>query len=421
MGNVFNAISNLSNNIFGPSKVGVTGAPSSFPPARTPIELAGDQGPLESLNRDPFSGRFLSYPSNLINDVSVGHYILFFMNKQIKTKFPYTNKDGVEIKGKTIVSQSNIGFNEGQIDPGLARAAGVEEKQIETIIGGGAIEGQQTFESDFFDTSFNSDTTILKPEQSVNTAGNKIGTGALRDLKTTTRTQDSIAIYLPPNVQDTYTTTYTPMATGLLGFIAASGLGFAEAYRNNDFRKAAESAFGLVGGAFEEMFKNAVASVTEMATQAEGGYELFNKVFGRAANPYLEVLFQGPELRSFNYSFTFAPTSEEEQREVRDIIKLFRYHQAPESRSAASLFLGLPSTFDIMYMYQPDTTQSNRIEAHENQFYHKIATCVLQSVNVDYTPGKVASHQQGAPVLIKMTLSFMETEILTKQHILAGY
>ena len=201
----------------------------------------------------------------------------------------------------------------------------------------------------------------------------------------------------------------------------ASGLGFAEAYRNNDFRKAAENAFGLVGGAFEEMFKNAAASVAETFTQAEGGYELFNKVFGRAANPFLEVLFQGPEMRTFNYTFTFAPTSEEEQLEVRDIIKLFRYHQAPESRGAASLFLGLPSTFDIAYYYQPDITNGGQTEAHENQFYHKIATCVLQSVNVDYTPGKVASHQQGAPVLIKMSLSFMETEILTKQHILAGY
>ena len=169
------------------------------------------------------------------------------------------------------------------------------------------------------------------------------------------------------------------------------------------------------------MFKNAAASVAETFTQAEGGYELFNKVFGRAANPYLEVLFQGPELRSFNYSFTFAPTSEEEQQEVKAIIKLFRYHQAPESKSAASLFLGLPSTFDIMYMYQPDTTNGGQTEAHENQFYHKIATCVLQSVNVDYTPGKVASHQQGAPVLIKMSLQFLETEMITKSHVLAGY
>ena len=126
-------------------------------------------------------------------------------------------------------------------------------------------------------------------------------------------------------------------------------------------------------------------------------------------------------MRTFNYNFTFAPTSESEQEEVRDIIKMFRYHQAPESRSNTSLFLGLPSTFDIMYMYQPDVTNGGQTEAHENQFYHKIATCVLQSVNVDYTPGKVASHQQGAPVLIKMSLSFMETEILTKDHILAGY
>ena len=239
----------------------------------------------------------------------------------------------------------------------------------------------------------------------------------LAEMQTTERTQDSIAIYLPPNVQNNYTTSYNAMPTGLLGFMAASGIGFASAMANNDFRRAAENALGLGVGSFEEMFKNAAASVVETFTQAEGGYELFNKVFGRAANPYLEVMFQGPELRNFNYSFTFAPTSRKEQEEVRDIIKLFRFHQAPEARSNASLFLGLPSTFDIMYMYQPDHTEGGRVEAHENQFYHKIATCVLNSVNVDYTPGKVASHQEGAPVLIKMDLSFMETEILTKRHI----
>ena len=83
--NVFNALSNLRNNILGGQG---TGAPSSFPPARTPIELSGDQGPLESLNRDPFSSRFLSYPSNLINDVSIGHYIMFFANVQNRTRFP---------------------------------------------------------------------------------------------------------------------------------------------------------------------------------------------------------------------------------------------------------------------------------------------------------------------------------------------
>ena len=102
MGNVANFLSNLGNNFLGSSRTGVTGAPSSFPPKRTPIELSGDQGPLESLNRDPFSGRFLSYPSDLINDVSYGHYILFFMNQQVRTRFPYVDKNGKNIGVKTI-------------------------------------------------------------------------------------------------------------------------------------------------------------------------------------------------------------------------------------------------------------------------------------------------------------------------------
>ena len=407
MGNVANFLSNLGNNFLGSSRAGVTGAPSSFPPKRTPIELSGDQGPLESLNRDPFSGRFLSYPSDLINDVSYGHYIIFFMNQQVRTRFPYVNKDGKNIGAKTIetVSEDTRGAA-GQV---------VRRKGEERIRQGSVDEDiDRGFESDFF-TNINSDTTLLKPQET------GFSTGALAEMQTTERTQDSIAIYLPPNVQNNYTTSYNAMPTGLLGFMAASGIGFADAMANNDFRRAAENALGLGVGSFEEMFKNAAASVVETFTQAEGGYELFNKVFGRAANPYLEVMFQGPELRSFNYSFTFAPTSRKEQEEVRDIIKLFRFHQAPEARSNASLFLGLPSTFDIMYMYQPDHTEGGRVEAHENQFYHKIATCVLNSVNVDYTPGKVASHQEGAPVLIKMDLSFMETEILTKRHILAGF
>jgi len=68
-------------------------------------------------------------------------------------------------------------------------------------------------------------------------------------------------------------------------------------------------------------------------------------------------------------------------------------------------------------MYQHESG----IRATENPYYNKIATCVLQSVNVDYTPGGVKSHANGAPVVIKMSLDFLETEMITKDHIEAGY
>ena len=227
----------------------------------------------------------------------------------------------------------------------------------------------------------------------------------------------SVAIYLPPNVQDTYTTTYNASATGILGFLAASGITGTQAFRNKDFDKVAEMILGTGGAALEQVLKDSGASITEMFTGGEGAYEMVNKIFGRSANPYMEVLFQGPELRQFTYNFTFAPKSSEEQDEVKKIIECFRFHQAPERRSDHNLFLGLPAEFDIHYMYQPPNTES----AYENPFYNKIATCVLQSVNVDYTPGKVASHQQGAPVLIKMSLQFLETEMITKEFIKEGY
>ena len=67
-------------------------------------------------------------------------------------------------------------------------------------------------------------------------------------------------------------------------------------------------------------------------------------------------------------------------------------------------------------MYQPAQG-----EASENGFYNKIATCVLKGVNVDYTPGGVRSHGDGSPVKITMGLNFTETEMITKDHIQAGF
>ena len=88
----------------------------------------------------------------------------------------------------------------------------------------------------------------------------------------------------------------------------------------------------------------------------------------------------------------------------------------PELKGQNERYMTLPSTFDIHYMYQWDVDK-----AKENNFYSKIATCVLKGVDVNYTPGGVRSFDDGAPTQIDMTLSFQETEMLTKQKINEGY
>jgi hypothetical protein len=46
---------------------------------------------------------------------------------------------------------------------------------------------------------------------------------------------------------------------------------------------------------------------------------------------------------------------------------------------------------------------------------------VLSNCEVDYTSSGVKSHVDGSPVIIKMNLTFEETEMITSDHIEAGF
>ena len=171
-----------------------------------------------------------------------------------------------------------------------------------------------------------------------------------------------------------------------------------------------------LGGIGGEAVKKAITNFAEAITETEGAAGLFNKTFGQADNPFMEVIFDKMATRSFTYNFTFAPKNQNERDDVQKIIALFRFHMAPELQGQAARFLTLPSEFDIHYMYQSQSGQ-----ASENDYYNKIATCVLTDCSVDYTPGGVRSFDDGSPTQIKMSLSLMETQLLTKELIAQGY
>jgi hypothetical protein len=61
-----------------------------------------------------------------------------------------------------------------------------------------------------------------------------------------------------------------------------------------------------------------------------------------------------------------------------------------------------------------------------NTYIPRISRCVLNNMSVDYAPEGVISSfipdEQGAPTTYgTMTLSFTETEIMTKERIADGY
>lgn len=378
------SISQLAGNIFGSQDL------------RTAPGVRLQKTPTSILGDDPFKFTSLSYPRDVTQDMANGHYMLFYVNVQNKTKYKYDVQDGKQL-GHVVETLS--GPRNSYSDGGTFVTNATDDASYrEGIVNRGG-KGNV----------LSSDGIDLRKQKTPRTGLDSV-------LPRTQRITDSIAIYLPPNVQDSLSAGYSEAATGVAGLAAAGGINFINAMRRNDYAAASQSLVGSAKGMIMEAAKRMGGDILEGLTGAEGTVGLVNKAFGQATNPYMEVLFEQMGLRSFTYNFTFAPRNADETEDVQRIIKMFRFHMAPELQGANERFLTLPSTFDIHYMYQMSSET-----AKENSFYHKIATCVLSDCQVDYTPSGVKSFASGAPTQITMSLTFKETEMLTKEMIDEGF
>jgi hypothetical protein len=389
---VFTALQKLKTNIFGgPGNTGFT-----KPPASRVQDINLQPSPTGLLSDDPLSYATFSYPLDVQNNFQNGHYMLFYVNVQNKTKYKYKSQAGKDIGDYT---QYTTYDQRSQVTT-VHETKGANAAEVAYQKGRAMKSGKQIGESRFIESG-----ELTKDAK-------KGVTSAFNDTR---RIQESIAIYLPPNVEDTTNAAYNDMRTGLAGFLAARGEQIAS---TQDAERIAKELLGAAGGVLSGAALRAVSEVAEMALGAEGTTQLVNKAFGQADNPYMEVLFDAMQLRTFTYNFIFAPKNEKETEEVQKIIQIFRFHMAPELRGGQSRFLGLPSQFDIHYMYLP-MGQTN--EAKENLYYNRIATCVLQNCVTNYTPDGVKSFEDGAPTKITMQLTFKETELLTKEKINQGF
>ena len=355
----------------------------------------------------------LAYPPDAVNSQENGHFMLFYVNVQNKTKYSY---DGMS-NGK-IIKVGDYIERPGYFTEGTGGPAGGGSRYITSVeaSGTGANAGDVDYQKQMVRNGGKGN--IIYNNQSILQKSRKLPKSGINSrYQTTTRITDSVALYLPSGIGNTTSASYGDFQTGVAGYLAMSGLDIVSELRNRDFQGAAEKIFGVGGTLITEAAKKLAVAGIETFTGSEGIQQSIDKAFGQTLNPYIEVAFNSTGMRTFDYTFKFAPKSRAETDEVKAIIQLFRFHMLPEMKSAAHRYLTLPSTFDIHYMWQ-----NGRTTAGENSFYNKIATCVLTNVDINYTPnGQVQSFGDGAPTQIDMSLSFKETEMLTKQHVEEGF
>ena len=154
--------------------------------------------------------------------------------------------------------------------------------------------------------------------------------------------------------------------------------GFEEAIKSltAEGNAAIENVLGGSGNA--EMHKSLFAAM------AAGNPGIFTRAQGMAFNPNIELLFNKPQLRPFNFSFLLSASSKKEAQTIKKIIKFFKYHMAVKVNTGTGLFLRTPNVFSIDYKLGNGNTQDSigRIAPFENQS----KACALLNFNTDYTP-----------------------------------
>lgn len=309
-----------------------------------------------------FKYNYRKYPLTLGESTRHPYYVTFFFNIREQSKYTTRKKGGIgslaQVNGRDVHSTFTI--NQKSQPSLLERTVKYGEKDKESI-----------------------------------------GFGRM-----TKRTSTAVRLYMPDTLSWGYQNSFRDVS--LSGHPIGIGLGFAAG--------AAKGYQSLV-----ELIKNggepgslASADTTEAKALASefvgrtilGDENLALRTLGYAMNPQIDVIYDTPHLRTFNFEFIFAPRSEKEALEVQEIINLFKFHASPELLKNGGTFgryFVPPSDFDIEFSVDS---------------MGKISSCVLEDLNIDYAPAGAAFYtKNGIPVHTRLTLRFKELEFITKDLI----
>ena len=260
--------------------------------------------------------------------------------------------------------------------------------------------------------------------------GNDVGSTLPQDLSRTSRAvinDGTILLPIPAQIQDSNSVSYGDSSLNGLqaaGITAAGGLqnNLADAIGDGLTKEAWENlrndvtstvmdfgrtAMGGIGG--QEVASDMLLKYfSAQAVSALGGNVTFNEVLARAEgeimNPNMELLFNGPTLRAFKFSFKMTPRNPMEANQCGLIIRAFKRNMAVKAQGTSqsgSWFLKTPNVFNLRY----------RSGNKDHPFLHKFKQCFLTDCSVNYTAdGVYATYEDATPTAMILDLSFKELE-----------
>lgn len=202
----------------------------------------------------------------------------------------------------------------------------------------------------------------------------------------------------------------------LIGLLLSAGMGDAEikkAFTGSNFQGGLNALTKGMDQILNGSNPQGMILGTAMSSKilAMGGFEvdpnaILSRGAGVAPQSNLELLFQSPALRTFDFAWKMTPRSEREARITKNIVRFFKQGMAARKEEGLaggpSIFLGAPNIFQVQYK----TNNNQDIEA-----LNRIKTCACTGCAVNYTPDGVwSAYEKGQPVSTVMSLRFAELE-----------
>jgi len=259
---------------------------------------------------------------------------------------------------------------------------------------------------------YNRDLRAYKKKYGLNADKNRVNVGDINDsrlsldnrsrIEANKRTVGHITLPIPDGVSDQNQVNFTEGRLNPLQVAGAeTALKFFLGGGANE--KAGENA----AKAFEQAItdpnvKSAVSAIITGSVFGLDANELLARTEGNVLNNNLELLFKGPTLRPFNFSFNLSARSVDESRMIKKIIRAFKQSSAAQ-KTPGGLFLHAPNTYKLEFI----NGKTNR----KHEFLPRVKECALLSVAMNYMPENTyMTYDDTSMVSYNMRLQFKELE-----------
>ena len=224
----------------------------------------------------------------------------------------------------------------------------------------------------------------------------------------------TVLLPMPSNLVDNNSVSYTDDSLNALAAAIAGGSAdiMTEGAKLNfsDLGKKLQDRITATGMDFGDAKDLITRQLSSQAAAIFGGNVSLNQIQARTDgtifNPNMELLFNGPTLRSFKFQFKMTPRNDDEMKQIKSIIRSFKKNMSPKTvpnkeGATGTLFLKTPSIFELTYM------QGGK----KHNFLHNFKQCFLENMSVNYTgEGTYSTYDDGTPISMIMDLQFKETE-----------